>query len=333
MLIGAAIGAGIAAATGGDPIKGALGGAIGGLTFQVGFGVFGDLGLNGIGQLMAAGAVSGVASSAVTGGDIGMGALTGAIGGAVMYGMGFSAGDNGQLAFGGENGFTVVSDFIKSTVSDQYMQQLIATAGAGALGGGVASELNGGSFGEGAAWGAGSAAAGYVASKAIQQYLNEQEIAKQAEEGAKGLAEKAINYVVKSFWDKSANDLFKKWFGTNDFLSKFRVISKLYMTRVGFDKHVSYIHKNEPGAYAYVVSDNKLEMFLCDAFYQASADLRASIVLHEGLHKFAKANIVPSCYGQEYYRSDAWILARISPIHAQHNADNYRMFAVEVSQK
>ncbi len=117
---------------------------------------------------MTAGAVS----SAIMGGDIGMGALGGAIGGAIAYGMGFGVNSDGQSTFG-ENGFSIVSDFIENTVSDQYMQQLIATAGAGALGGGVAAELSGGSFGEGAAWGAGSAAAGHVGRIAIQDFIDD----------------------------------------------------------------------------------------------------------------------------------------------------------------
>jgi hypothetical protein len=54
---------------------------------------------------------------------------------------------------------------------DEYMQKLAITTCAGAVAGGVTAELFGGSFGEGAAMGAASAAAGYVVSEHNEEFL------------------------------------------------------------------------------------------------------------------------------------------------------------------
>jgi hypothetical protein len=117
---------------------GALTGAITGLFTAVG-GFFGPLGA------IAGGAAAGALNSAITGGDVAMGAAVGAI--AATIGVAISGANTAMGA--------PLSDFSVSTAS-------------GAIGGGVGAELQGGDFWEGAMWGAAGSAMGYSLTDVIQ---------------------------------------------------------------------------------------------------------------------------------------------------------------------
>jgi RHS repeat-associated protein len=164
---GAVLGAGMAAATGGNIGMGALTGAISGMAFAGAGALVGELGLAGAGATFgdklatvgihaAAGAISGGINSAITGGNIGIGALTGAISG----GIGMAV---GSLNF----------------IPKDFGYQLASRSFAGAVSGGIAAELSGGDFWEGFRQGAMTAAAGYlfncVLSKMTQQRWRELE--------------------------------------------------------------------------------------------------------------------------------------------------------------
>ena len=88
-----------------------------------------------------AGAVSGAINSAITGSDIGMGTLTGAVG------AGIGSVTGGALSY---------------LKIDQFGFQLVARTVMGGVAGGVASEIYGGNFWQGFALGAGTAAAGFL---------------------------------------------------------------------------------------------------------------------------------------------------------------------------
>lgn len=131
----AAVGAGMAAATGGDVLKGALSGAIGGM-FGVGFNPV---------RIIAGGAIGAL----VTGGDPMMGALSAGI--AAGVGACF-----GKTPLPGVLGRAVKG------IGNAHLRNLMFSAASGALCGGVTAEIFGGDFGEGALYGAASAAAAYV---------------------------------------------------------------------------------------------------------------------------------------------------------------------------
>lgn len=155
VVIGVAIGAGTAAATGGDIAMGALTGAIGGLFGGIGAGlgqsitVAGSATLGELAGSVAGGATGGAMSAAVVGGDVGMGAFTGAIAGGIAFGVGWL--NQNVLALSPSvtlaNSPRLVGDYLEAPI-------------AGGLAGGTASEINGGSFLEGAGYGAGGALAG-----------------------------------------------------------------------------------------------------------------------------------------------------------------------------
>jgi hypothetical protein len=149
-IIGAILG-GVSAALNEQPIwQGILMGAAGGALIGVGASTFGFWGA------VAAGAFSGTANSAVFGGNLGIGALSGAIGAGLGYGLGTLAG------------------------SENFLAGLAAAAGSGAISGGVGAELQGGSFGEGAWMGAAYGSAGYIGSQAFNYGINKAD-AKKAE--------------------------------------------------------------------------------------------------------------------------------------------------------
>jgi RHS repeat-associated protein len=157
MMLGAGAGAGIAAITGGDVGMGALTGAIAaGAFFGAGQGIA-ALGLvtqagaytstgafmAGTGIHAATGAAVGAVNSAITGGDVGMGALTGGMSG----GMGHFLG--GQIPH------------MSNPVAD-FSLHLGARSLIGGVSGGIAAELYGGSFGQGFGQGAWTAGFGYT---------------------------------------------------------------------------------------------------------------------------------------------------------------------------
>jgi hypothetical protein len=153
--IGAAIGGSYAAITGGDIGKGILTGAISGACF----GFLGGY-VAGVNELAAisnstfqvemagaslleetalhatAGAVSGAINTAISGGSIGLGALTG----------GLSAG---------------VANYTGGVLPQDIATQFTSRTVMGGLSGGITTELSGGSFVQGFKYGAGSAAYGY----------------------------------------------------------------------------------------------------------------------------------------------------------------------------
>jgi RHS repeat-associated protein len=154
---GALFGAGMAAATGGNIALGALTGAISGAAFFGAGAAIGELGLvtaegayvsteaaiAGASIHFAAGTVSGGINAAITGGNVGMGAITGGISAGIAEGLG---------------------NFIPS-VGNKYADFAMKLAGRAAIGGttgGITAEIYGGNFGQGFALGAGTAAAGFL---------------------------------------------------------------------------------------------------------------------------------------------------------------------------
>jgi RHS repeat-associated protein len=144
---GAALGAATSAATGGNIWQGALTGAISGAIF---FGAGEIIGAAAnVGQLTTvaervavhavAGMFAGGINSAITGGNIGLGILTGGISG----GLGMAV---GNLNF----------------IPKDFTSQLLARSLAGGIAGGITAEIYGGKFGEGFALGASTAAAGFL---------------------------------------------------------------------------------------------------------------------------------------------------------------------------
>ncbi len=158
VIVGAAIGAASSAANGGNVWLGALTGAVGGLLGGLGSWAGATIGaasgtasgatVGGFAGAVAGGAAGGAVNAAITGGDPGMGALTGAIAGGIGFGV--------ARATQG-----LIRDMsIQSTAQAEIVELGGATAG-GALGGGIGAELQGGDFGDGAAYGAAGAAIGY----------------------------------------------------------------------------------------------------------------------------------------------------------------------------
>jgi RHS repeat-associated protein len=135
IVVAAAVGAGMAAATGGDVLKGALAGAIGGM-FGVGFNPV---------MAMAGGAVGAL----VTGGDPLMGAMT----------AGISAGVGACFA---KTPLPGVLGRAVGNIGNVHLRNIMFSAASGALCGGVTAEIFGGDFGSGALFGAAAAAAEYV---------------------------------------------------------------------------------------------------------------------------------------------------------------------------
>jgi RHS repeat-associated protein len=143
VVIGAAIGAGMAALTGGNILKGALVGAIGGV-----FGATGNLAM-----AMAGGALGAL----VTGGDPMMGAISAGIAAGISAGVAACFKDL-PLAC------------VFESIQDEYLRELTYTTTCGALAGGVTAEVFGGDFAQCAAYGAAAAAAGYVVSKGLEVF-------------------------------------------------------------------------------------------------------------------------------------------------------------------
>jgi hypothetical protein len=97
-------------------------------------------------KFATAGAVSGGINAAITGGDVGLGILTG----------GFSAG---------------AANFLGGSLSDNFAAQLLARTAIGGLTGGAASMLYGGDFRQGFLYGAGAAAYGYMCNHMLHDML------------------------------------------------------------------------------------------------------------------------------------------------------------------
>jgi len=157
VVVCAAIGGATAAATGGDIGKGILFGAIGGLCGGGGAVIGAAAGATSavgatlgqfIGTVIGA-AAGGVISAGVNGGDIGLGALVGGIGGAIAFGV-------GQLGFAPSEG---------GSLADLDFGQNLANAGlsavGGAVGGAIGAAITGGDPGFAALCGAAGGAAGY----------------------------------------------------------------------------------------------------------------------------------------------------------------------------
>jgi RHS repeat-associated protein len=146
---GGSVLAGIAVGALGGAVMGGTGAWIGGLVQA------GTIGLGAGSAAMAGiGAATGAASSGILGGNVWQGALLGGLGG----GLGFGAG--GMLT----------SNFTKNI----FAGGLTASVSTGGIVGGLGSELNGGSFGDGvlsgAIWGAAAFVAGYGAAKGYASY-------------------------------------------------------------------------------------------------------------------------------------------------------------------
>jgi RHS repeat-associated protein len=149
VIIGAAVGAAMSAATGGNILLGAACGAIGGALGCIGSAAGSALGaaiggttgaaVGSAAGTLAGGAAGGAATSAISGGDPGMGALTGAISAGITFGVGY-----------------LNTEVLGGALSEFAVSEISAT-----VGGGIGSELQGGDFAQGAAYGAAGAAIGY----------------------------------------------------------------------------------------------------------------------------------------------------------------------------
>ena len=146
IIASAAINNGIAAAQGGNVWKAALSGAIAG-----GFGTIGII----------EGIAGGALGALVTGGDPGLAAATAGVGAGISIAC----------------GFTPLPDLVGGlpdiSIGDVCLRNLAASAGVGALAGGVSSVAFGGDFGEGAMWGAAGAAAGYAVAVQLESFFAE----------------------------------------------------------------------------------------------------------------------------------------------------------------
>jgi RHS repeat-associated protein len=136
-LVSAYVSMGVAAMTGGDVGHAFITGLVGGFCGALG-GVIG--------------AVAGGAWGAlITGGDPMQGALSAGVAAGVQVCLGFSpTPSGGDISTG------------------QYLQELALSTASGAIGGGVTAEILGGNFGQGAAYGAAGAAAGYIVASALE---------------------------------------------------------------------------------------------------------------------------------------------------------------------
>ncbi len=151
IIVSASISAGVAAAQGGNVWKAALAGAIagafGGWAIHAGYDIAG---------VAACAAAGGALGALVTGSDPGMAAATATIASAISFSL-FSEGS--------------VFHSFEGSATTQYLKQLAASTGIGALAGGVSSVAFGGNFGEGAMWGAAGAAAGCTIEIMINDFM------------------------------------------------------------------------------------------------------------------------------------------------------------------
>ena len=162
MAAGAALGATISAICGGNPLTGALAGAIsgalffgageliGGLNLVTPGGYFTDTTALLEGALIhaGAGAASGAMGAAISGGNVGLGALTGGLSAGAAEGVG------GALS--GTHWFSSLQP------EDKFFAGLVSRVGVGAVTGGIASEMAGGRFLQGMGQGAWTAAYGFI---------------------------------------------------------------------------------------------------------------------------------------------------------------------------
>ena len=162
MVVGAALGASLSALSGGNPLIGALTGAIarclyaGAGSLAQALNLVSQSGVYASTQALieasllhaAAGAVSGSIGAAMTGGNVGSGALSGGISAGVACGVG------GALM--GTNWFSSLQP------EEQFFAGLVSQAGIGAVTGGVTSEIVCGQFLHGFGQGAWTAAYGFI---------------------------------------------------------------------------------------------------------------------------------------------------------------------------
>jgi len=147
-VIGAGVSAGIAAATGGNVWKAALGGAVAGALTGFGYGAWGVVGA------VACGAAGGALSAVITGGDPLMAAATAALTATILGVVGWQAPDSLGAVF-----------------AEEGLKNLIKSTGVGALVGGITAEISGGDFAEGAMWGAVAAASAFAVTMLLEPFL------------------------------------------------------------------------------------------------------------------------------------------------------------------
>jgi len=153
VLAGAALGASTSAIMGGNPLLGALTGAISATFFMGAHGIVALKGLEGVVAAsvhVAAGAASGAVNAAITGGNPLMGAVTSGVSAGVAYGVGSALQAAG------------VTSAIADMTPKDFAIQLGARTASGAVVGGVTSEMMGGDFGQGAFTGAWTAGYGFL---------------------------------------------------------------------------------------------------------------------------------------------------------------------------
>ena len=167
MIAGAALGASISAICGGNPLTGALAGAISGALFFGAGSLAQSLGLvtqQGVYTStqalieaslihVGAGAASGAIGAAINHGNVGLGALTGGISAGVACGVGAAL-----------NGTQWFSQFVGP---EKFFAGLVSQVGIGAVTGGITSEIMGGKFLQGMGQGAWTAAYGFLFNDAI----------------------------------------------------------------------------------------------------------------------------------------------------------------------
>ncbi len=157
LVISMAVSGGMAAATGGNIIKAMVMGAF---SYAVGFGV---------GQIVSGFEVVGWGVTATGSAMVG-GAVAGALNAVMMHGNPLLGAAMGATSAGAGIKLAETLPGVFTWIDDIYLRDLAASTAAGVLIGGVTAEVMGGDFGEGAAYGAASAAAGWVVAFAIRIY-------------------------------------------------------------------------------------------------------------------------------------------------------------------
>jgi peptidyl-Lys metalloendopeptidase len=121
--------------------------------------------------------------------------------------------------------------------------------------------------------------------------------------------------------------LYKTWFGAYTADRYKKVLGSWQQVRNGFESSITYnCHgpRCKPSWYAYVYPLSKLEVFLCQQFWNApdtGTDTKYGTLIHEVSHEVAGTK--DHVYGQAGCKN----LAQNSPDQAIENADNYEYYA------
>ncbi len=172
---------------GGNILNGALAGAIAGASM----GAAGGLGLGPVGTAIVGGAAGGALGALAIGGDPAMGALTGGLTAGILVSF----------------NITPVYQMTNPSTSE-YLKQLALHSGVGAGVGGVAVEIQGGKFSQGAEAGAKSAGTGFVISTAYHSYFSEEAQSKQFNKNKNNKAYLTKPKPWNKYWQRKPNSEF-----------------------------------------------------------------------------------------------------------------------------